>query len=1442
MAQIYPSLSNSWYCRGGSGGWTAYHEVYAGASGGYNWRSRVQVDVGSFAGTSNWLLVSFTMNQTTSPAGICAVLSTRSDLSPGQVVSDSYYGSYTNGPHPSYLVSGCSGFIGHSESYSDAACTTQQTGYNQGSGHVVYFKFNSSAIRPNTTYYLYIMRNIQSGDSTSSGWSAGYLSQMGATLDYTLPTYTVTQRHYYQHVRNGWVYFNGTTNYVTHGSAFAPYNVTPPTGYYAGNNYGYYTASDSHLGDGTVGVNSFTVNQNINVNVHYYPNSYAYNFNILLPDGSEPCTTGAAGSIECSINGGSYSRIFNEAASSYPYDSTFHFINFTPGTGLYCTGITGGSWNSDGSYSATMGTSGLNINVSTGYQTYTNYIAHWKYVGTGGNNSDGTYQNMGTTSFNATYGSSVTIPSSHVQSYTGYHNTGSSGSYWGTSTWSNKTIGSTFTQPAGGVGIEYYYEPDTYTVSYNANGGSGAPSAQTKTYGVTLTLSSTTPTKASTVTNPTGTITVSYNANGGSSTPSAGTGTYTNTRTVPYTFKNWNTNSSGTGTSYNAGGSYTANAGATLYAQWNTGSATETRKTNPSIKTASSITRSNGSTTGYKITFNVPATASSAPSPITSTRTITYTFGGWNTNSSGTGTTYSANTSYTFSSNTTLYAKWDTSYTNNAITLPAAITRSNESATAYTVTLNANGGSCSTTSLSAARTTSYTFAGWNTNSSGTGTNYNAGASYTPSAAGTLYSKWNSSTSTAAVTLPTPTRSGYAFKGWSTSDTASSGTTGSYTPTGNVTLYATWQINTWTVSYNANGGTSSSVPASQTKTYNTTLTLSSTKPTRSDSTTTYKVTYNVNGGSSSHSAGTATKTTTYTFSKWNTAKDGSGTNYAAGASYTANAAATLYAQWSSSSSTTSVTLPTPTRTGYTFRGWSTSKSATSGTTGSYTPTGNVTLYATWAKNQITVNLKKDGSGWTNSGKSVSLIQSGSVVETLTASSGSSVVFSSGTYSGSYQVRVTGYSANYTSSSFTATYTSSQTVNFYSVFCSSGTGIHSVSGSGVYYSGESASISANVNTGYTWSSWSDGNTTRSRTITVSAKTSLTASATANTYTIQYLSTYGTGSTASSSHTYNSSKALTSNGFSRTGYTFLGWSKFSTATSATYTNGQSVKNLSSTNGATVKLYAVWELNATWDPTLKVYNTTTDVSSVAFGTRMVLTLNTSPSGTFPRYRVVTKIGSTVISDTQGTTETYNNITIPESSLSNVSSMSSSYTCYVVVYAIDAAGTSVLNKTFTFTHTLTEASKPTLTVTTELVDLTGICPGKELGRYTKLLIKPSIQFKYGAVLNEYEIFDPTGKSVYLTQVQNPSNYTTAPLDLSAFSGYYSTSDPKLSWVVKVWDSRGQEASTTVTQAVKYNIPADVHAYVPYIWSGSAWVKYTPEIASSNSISSSDIYVPFIKD
>lgn len=128
-------------------------------------------------------------------------------------------------------------------------------------------------------------------------------------------------------------------------------------------------------------------------------------------------------------------------------------------------------------------------------------------------------------------------------------------------------------------------------------------------------------------------------------------------------------------------------------------------------------------------------------------------------------------------------------------------------------------------------------------------------------------KWKDQTLKLSTTKPT--RTGYSFLGWSTSSTATSATYAAganYTANSAATLYAVWKANTYTVSYNANGGTGA--PGSQTKTYGVTLTLSSTKPTR----------------------------TNYNFKGWGTSASATTVSYAAGASYTSNAAITLYAVW------------------------------------------------------------------------------------------------------------------------------------------------------------------------------------------------------------------------------------------------------------------------------------------------------------------------------------------------------------------------------------------------------------------------------------------------------------------------------------------------------------------------------------------------------------------
>lgn len=90
---------------------------------------------------------------------------------------------------------------------------------------------------------------------------------------------------------------------------------------------------------------------------------------------------------------------------------------------------------------------------------------------------------------------------------------------------------------------------DSFTLSYDANGGSGAPSS---TSGSTATIGAAPSSSA--------TFTLSYDANGGSVSP---TSTYCNR-----SFLGWNTTPSGDGTTYQPGDSITLSQDTTLYAKW----------------------------------------------------------------------------------------------------------------------------------------------------------------------------------------------------------------------------------------------------------------------------------------------------------------------------------------------------------------------------------------------------------------------------------------------------------------------------------------------------------------------------------------------------------------------------------------------------------------------------------------------------------------------------------------------------------------------------------------------------------------------------------------------------------------------------------------------------------------------------------------------------------
>jgi uncharacterized protein (TIGR02145 family)/uncharacterized repeat protein (TIGR02543 family) len=299
-------------------------------------------------------------------------------------------------------------------------------------------------------------------------------------------------------------------------------------------------------------------------------------------------------------------------------------------------------------------------------------------------------------------------------------------------------------------------------------------------------------------------ITVSYNLNGGSgSTPSPQTSKAGTSVTIRngsgfsrsgYTFNDWNTGSSGSGSNYSAGSSFTPTANITLYARW---SSTVTYNINGgSGSTPSSQTVSDGSSVSLAYGGNFSRSG--------------YTFAGWSTNSSGTGTNYSSGSSLTPSGNVTLYARWTSTITYN-LNGGSGTTPSSQSVDAGNCVAINSGSNFSRSG--------YTFAGWNTNSSGTGNDYSTGSSICPSGSITLYARWipvytimyhidgGSGTTPLSQTVDVGnsvtlnsgsgfSRSGYTFVGWNT-NSSGSGTNysagSSFTPTGNITLYARWNL-------------------------------------------------------------------------------------------------------------------------------------------------------------------------------------------------------------------------------------------------------------------------------------------------------------------------------------------------------------------------------------------------------------------------------------------------------------------------------------------------------------------------------------------------------------------------------------------------------------------------------------------------------------------------
>lgn len=314
----------------------------------------------------------------------------------------------------------------------------------------------------------------------------------------------------------------------------------------------------------------------------------------------------------------------------------------------------------------------------------------------------------------------------------------------------------------------------SYTVKYNANGGTGAPSNQTKWKDQTLKLSTTKPTRTG------------------------------------YTFQGWATSSSGS-VVYASGANYTANASVTLYAVWKAVTYTVKYSANGGTGAPSSQTKTYGKT--LTLSSTIPKRTS-----IEDNGSITeYTFRGWATSPTSTSVAYAAGASYTANASITLYAVWSKIVSDST----------------YDVSYNSNGGSEVISQIKIKgkalelRSTvpvknGYTFAGWGLSADSTTISFKSGDEYTTDKDVVLYAIWipwshtvtfdinggygdvpKDFVSTAGEDIViisdcSIAKKGHVFKYWSTQPSGSGGTNyyigDGYTGLkngGTLTLYAIW---------------------------------------------------------------------------------------------------------------------------------------------------------------------------------------------------------------------------------------------------------------------------------------------------------------------------------------------------------------------------------------------------------------------------------------------------------------------------------------------------------------------------------------------------------------------------------------------------------------------------------------------------------------------------
>ena len=451
------------------------------------------------------------------------------------------------------------------------------------------------------------------------------------------------------------------------------------------------------------------------------------------------------------------------------------------------------------------------------------------------------------------------------------------------------------------------------------------------------------------------------------------------------------------------------------------------------------------------------------------------------------------------------------------------------------------------------------------------------------------------------TLQAPSKAGYNFVGWFTDSEATEQVTGiSAGTTGNRAFYAIWSPITYSVKYDGNGATGGTVSVQAGCEYDTAYALAENNFVK----------------------------TGYLFAGWNAQADGEGTAYAENASFSNlsvvdGAEITMYAQWvpitysitfagngatdgsmsvqNGCKYNTSYALAENNyvKTGYKFAGWNAQADGGGVTYADGVAVKNlsakdgasVTLYAQWAP--ITYSIVFDGNGATGGSMSAQnckydtscMLAANNFKKTgYTFNGWNTQPDGDGTL---YNEKASVENLAAADGADVTLYAQWVPITYSITFAGNGAtdGSMSVQNGCEYNTSYALAENNYERTGYIFAGWNtqadgsgaayaDGASVKNLVATDGAKAVLYAQWSPITYTVCFDGNGAESGEVADMQTcaYDKSYALTANAYEKQWYAFIGWNTQADGTGIWYKDGESFKNLTDENGATVTLYAQW------------------------------------------------------------------------------------------------------------------------------------------------------------------------------------------------------------------------------------------------------------------------------